>query len=340
MKDIRYYKKVFDEIEKAEPFPVYLLKGTEKYIIEEVVEKIIGRFVPEETASFNLTISYGREVDIEEFVSTALSYPFLSETRVSVLKELENLKGKWKKLVKYCETPVPSTVLVLVYNETDDWQSKNKIPRDFSKLVKVVAKKGKIIEFEKMPMEDTVKWVRSKANGMNVKMHLKAAEALVRTVGDNLLELKNEMDKISLIYEGREVGERELKDVLGSYRVDTMFKFLASIYPGNEGESLRILRRIISSGLERPSSIVYRLIRHFLALLKAKNGALGGYRNRYLEAQAKKFSSHSIRIWLENLRQVDIILKSSSFPEDEILFAAFMHSLKGILMAAPGLRIL
>jgi len=93
--------------------------------------------------------------------------------------------------------------------------------------------------------------------------------------------------------------------VLGAQRVETVYNFLDNLVPGKEKEALESLLRVLSSGLEHPSRLLYRMIRHFMSLLKIKAG-LGGndYRTRILKKQADKFSVREVLIWLENLRQV------------------------------------
>ena len=75
---------------------------------------------------------------------------------------------------------------------------------------------------------------------------------------------------------------------------------------------------------------MYHLIRFFLALLREKTeqGA-GGYRFRRLIKDAGNVPIRAILIWLENLRIVEVLMKSTAIPEDILLDAAVLHSMKG-----------
>ena len=88
--------------------------------MEEMASRLTERFVAEDMKSFNLSVDHGSEIDIRTFVSTARSFPFLSDRRVMIIRELERLKGKWNQLVEYCDDPVDSTVLILLFATHDD----------------------------------------------------------------------------------------------------------------------------------------------------------------------------------------------------------------------------
>jgi len=66
------------------------------------------------------------------------------------------LKGKWQKLIDYCARPVPSTVLVILFNDTDEWGRRVSANRNFPKLVSAVRRSGTIVEFGRLSEGDLV----------------------------------------------------------------------------------------------------------------------------------------------------------------------------------------
>jgi len=329
------YVRIFKELDRGKIHSIYLLIGSEKYLIEEFLQKLISRIIPEDTRSFNLTIASGRDVSIDDFVSSSRSYPFLSDRKLCVLKDLEKFRGKWSQLVDYCSSPVSSTVAVFTYCTVDEWGSRVRISSNLSKLISTVSRVGKVIEFEKLPEEDLITWVKSKLGGSGLKVPGKVASLIVRTVGENLFELKNEIEKILVSYNaGRELSEEDVKLILGARRVESVYNLLDRLKPGLNREAIASLINILSSGFEHPSRLVYRSIRHFLTLLKIKTGVtdVNNYRYKYLSSQARMFSEKELLIWLENLRALDIIIKSSTFPVDEMVVSAFIHSMNKTLM--------
>jgi DNA polymerase-3 subunit delta len=331
-----HYRKLFSDVESRGATSLYLLHGSEGFIMDTLARRIVDSIVPEDLRAFNLTVAYGSEVDLDAFVTAASSFPFLAERRVLVLRELDKLRGSWKRLVAYCANPVPSSVVIMLYNPYDEWKSRSRAPRDFEALKAAVQRAGSVIAFERLTSEDLLAWVRQEARRLGVELDPRAAEALVRSVGDNLYDLQNEIAKLSLLYAGGPAGVDDLAAVIGSYRLNALGELIDRLVPRGEGPALAILQRILETGAERPAGIIYQLTRHFLGLLKAKAGAGGGgYRAEEARRRASLFTGREVVVWLENLRRGELLLKTSSFPEEALLTGVVAHSFAGIVMEYP-----
>lgn len=330
---LTYYRKIFKSVERGEISCLYLLHGPESFIMEELAGRIADAAVPAELRSFNLEIAYGGEMDIDSFLTTASSFPFLADRRVLILKGLEKSRGSWKKLIAYCTNPAPSSTLILLYNPYDGRGRKVKSSKDFKKLESVVRSGGKVIQFDRLGDEDLRRWICSKAKRTGVELDGEAVKTLIRSVGENLYELNNELEKIALLFDKGRIVRADLERVLGVYRMDAVFDLVNSIRPGGEAAAIRIMSRIIETGAEKPSVVLYHLIRHFLALLKIKSGrGVGEFGFGRLKQKAGLFSTRSIILWLENLRQAELVMKSVSFPDELILFGTLICSMKGEML--------
>jgi DNA polymerase-3 subunit delta len=325
-----YYRKTFAEIDSGETAPVYLLKGEEHFVMEEMASRIAGRFVSEDMKSFNLSIDYGPEIDMRTLLSTARSFPFLADRRVMIVRELERLKGKLAPLVQYCGDPVDSTVLILLFATHDEKGRRIKPPKDFASLEKSVKRNGRVIQFDRLNDSGIRKWVSSHARRLDFDMDDGAIESLISSAGTDLYDISNELEKLGVVFEGGNVTSRDVARVIGSYRMRNVFDMIDSIGKGDPASTLLILSGIINSGAERPSVVVYQLIRHFLALLMIKSGqGGGGFRYEKLKVDAGRMMTREIIIWLENLRTTEILMKSTTFPEKLLLDCAILHSMKG-----------
>lgn len=332
---LAYYKKIFSEIDAGNLAPLYLLQGSEPYIMDEMARRISNITVTDDMRSFNLLVEYATEVDINVFITTAISFPFLSDRRVLVLREIERLRGGWKQLIEYCKDPVSSSVVIMLRSTHDAYGRKLSAPRNLNALVSAVRSRGTLVEFHKLPENEVHRWVKQKAKRLGMSLDAGVAEALVNSVGDNLFELQNELDKLSLVYDEKPLGRSELERVIGSYRLSAIHDLIDSLRPGNELGVAKLIKRIISSGAEKPSVILYHLIRHFLSLLRVKAGYGGSdYAYKRMKSQADLFSVREIIVWLENLRTTDLLIKSITFPEDLLITGACMHSLRGKLIEA------
>ena len=332
------YKKVFRDIDsKKDIASLYLLKGDEPFIMGELADRIAVSLVKEDLKSFNLVRAYGSEVDLDSFLTVASSYPFLSDRRVLILKELERLRGGWKKLIDYCLHPLPSTVIILMCNTHDEQGRRIRVTKDMRALESAINDTGRIIKFQKLSPGELTHWIRIKAKRMGMDLDEEVAASLASSVGGNLFEIQNELDKMSLLFEGRKLTVDDLASVIGSYRLNAIWDLIGSIRPGNEKFILWTLHRIINTGAERPTVIVYHLIRHFLTLLKIKAGKADvGYGFKRMKEMADRYSKRDILLWLENLRITDLKIKTTTIPEVILLASAILHSLRGVYLEATA----
>ena len=134
-------RNVVSEIKKGNIKPIYFLMGEEPYYIDKISDFIEENVLDEAEKGFNQQVMYGRDVSVEDIVSSAKRYPMMAERQVIIVKEAQDLSRNIEKLLSYAENPQPTTVLVLNY--------KYKKLDKRKKLHKAIAKTGFIYESKK-----------------------------------------------------------------------------------------------------------------------------------------------------------------------------------------------
>lgn len=330
------YKKLMSDVERHDIASLYLLTGSERFIMERMAERIVAAAVPEDLRPFNLTVAYGSEVDAAEFVSAASSFPFLADRRVLVLRETERLRAGAGPIVEYCENPVPTSTVIFLHCPFDEDGGRLRETRDLARLFEAVRRNGRESVFERLSDAELLQWLRQTARSLGFDLEPAAADALVRSVGDNLYDLRGELEKLGLLFEGRAVSRDDLAAVIGRYRLDALYDLVNGIEPGEERRSIAMLERILRSGAERPSTILYLTTRRLLAMLKLRLGAAPrGYVPDGLRRQAQAFGPRELVVWLENLRRAELLLKTGSFPEETLVISAFAHAFRGRCIEQP-----
>src|SRR5438477_325565 len=97
--------------------PVYYLHGDEDVLKDEAVRALVERAVDPAVRDFNLDQRSAPELDAEAFHALVNTPPMLAATRAVVVRGLEQLKKTAKvrqELLRYLESPNPTTLLVLV----------------------------------------------------------------------------------------------------------------------------------------------------------------------------------------------------------------------------------
>src|SRR6266513_2307025 len=104
-------------LKQGVPDPVYYLHGDEDVLKDEAVRALVDRAVDPAARDFNLDQRSAPELDAEAFHALVNTPPMLATRRAVVVRGLEQLKKTAKlrqELLRYLESPNPTTLLVLV----------------------------------------------------------------------------------------------------------------------------------------------------------------------------------------------------------------------------------
>lgn len=107
--------KIVNEIKAGQIKPIYFLMGEEAYYIDKIADFIEQNVLSEEEKGFNQTVLYGRDVTIEDIISSAKRFPMMAERQVIIVKEAQDLSRTIDQLENYTNDPVPTSVLVFCY---------------------------------------------------------------------------------------------------------------------------------------------------------------------------------------------------------------------------------
>ena len=84
--------KIVNDIKAGNIKPIYFLMGEESYYIDKLSDYIEDKVLTEDEKGFNQTVLYGRDVSIEEIISTSKRYPMMADRQVVIVKEAQDLK--------------------------------------------------------------------------------------------------------------------------------------------------------------------------------------------------------------------------------------------------------
>ena len=103
--------------------PVILIYGAEEFLIDEALEKSLSYLVKKDDA-FDFDNLDAENTGLDKIIDICLSYPFVSEKRVVVVRGIQKLftskinrKSEDKQpFYKYLTSPQPSTILIMTGN--------------------------------------------------------------------------------------------------------------------------------------------------------------------------------------------------------------------------------
>lgn len=201
------YKLILKDIEAQKFEKIYFFHGEEAYYIDLLTDAIIKNAMEESERDFNQAIIYGKDAEILALISEAKSFPMMGQRRLVVLKEAQNFKDI-DKLEEYFEQPLDSTVFVINY--------KYKAYDARKKALKIAAKNGLVMKFDKVRDYQIVDWITKYVKEIGYSITPKAAMLLAEFLGTDLSRIANELEKLQILIEkGTTINDVHIEENIG-----------------------------------------------------------------------------------------------------------------------------
>lgn len=170
--------------------PVYVLMGEEAYFIDQLANQLERNVLNDDERDFNQTILYGAESTAEQVLDAAGRYPMMAEHQLVIVREAQSMKEELEKLVPYVQNPNTATVLVICY--------KHGMLDKRRKLAATAAKNGVVFESKKLWDNQLPPFVNGYLKDRKLSIERSACDLLCDSVGNDLVRLSSELDKLSL----------------------------------------------------------------------------------------------------------------------------------------------
>src|SRR6476620_8934787 len=248
--------KIVNEIKSGNIKPIYFLMGEEPYYIDKLSDYIEQNVLTEEEKGFNQTVLYGRDVSMEDIISTAKRYPMMAERQVVIVKEAQELARTIDKLESYAENPMPSTVLVFCY--------KYKTLDKRKKVTKLLAKSGVVYESKKLYENQVGDWIKKVLAGKKYGIEPKASAMLVEFLGTDLSKINNELEKLQIILpKGSTITPKHIEENIGFSKDFNVFELQNALGSKNQLKAYKIAQYFADNPKDNPMVVTTSLVFSF-----------------------------------------------------------------------------
>mgnify|MGYP003571729487 CR=1 FL=1 len=329
--------EVFDNDIKNGLKPVYLFYGPERYLIDQFVDKMINKYVPEAYRDFNLVTFDGDKADVDEILDACETVPFFNEVKIVMVKNAPFFRSKKanlseaheKRLLEYFKAPLESTKLFFISNQAIDKRKK---------VTKEVQKNGRIVEYGKLDANIFSKWMHKKIKSFKKDIDRRNMSYLVdrmayldKQSSKSLLDVDNEIRMICSSMIDRVNIEIEDIDKFVKKPLDSdIFHMVDAVGGKNAETAISIMHELLRKG--EPIQVIFSMIcRQFRMLKKIKMLADEGYNQatiakllgahpyavKSIMKQIHKFDSKTLTLVLTKCSDLDFKMKSTAI--DSIL---------------------
>jgi DNA polymerase-3 subunit delta len=282
----------------------------------------------------------GAKASPSDVRSSILAMPFLGEKRLVIIKDFQrHRKADDKRDLKDVIELLPETT-ILVLAET-------KSPDKRSSLYKYLVKNATLKTFKKPEGAALTNWILNRVRKESAIMDYSIAGALAAIVGDNLWQLDNEIQKLSLYAKGTPITKTMIDELVVGNIDQNIFEMTDKLARKDIAGTLKLFRELHEQGNEAPY-LFAMVTRQFRLMLEMKALQEEGGHPKSIASQMKvhpfvvsntlkycrNFSKAQLQNSLEELLEVDRRLKTGRLhfrtrEEDQYLLAIERLLIKG-----------
>lgn len=248
--------QVIQQLDKGHVAPVYLLHGSEPYLIHEYIALCRDRILDAGSRDLNYDVFAADTDSLLEVLSLAHTLPMMARHRVVVLHNVQQLpKADLARLEAYTAAPSESTAL-MCSSQDDDPQ---KLPPGFRHNAIMLACK-------RLEGAQLRQWVVRMVERQGCSIAADAVDGLLHEQQNDLWTLAREVDKLCT-YAGatQRIGLEDVQMVGQGLRLQSIFALSEAIGSPRPAQALAVLNELLHQG--EPPLVVFSMIVRHLRLL-------------------------------------------------------------------------
>jgi DNA polymerase-3 subunit delta len=342
------YRKLFDDVAEGRVRPLYFIHGSEEHMKREFTRKLIETVLPEGDRTFNLDILHGDEFDAQAFDDRVQAYPLFAARRLVILRGFDALSASNRDRVVERAEKIPEGLVLVIESASEKLET-----AAHKRLAAVAGRHGVEFAFAPLDEAETLERVLARCKREGYRVDPDALDLLIESVGTQMIDLANEIDKILLAAaDTRSVTRDVVAAVVGKYRTESLFSLLDGAGTSPPATTLTRLASLVEAG-EEPVFLVAMLLRRVVNLMEvqrvvAERGrAVGSDRAlaetiastaspffaARLREQAARTTPAALETMLANLRWADLKLKTTSLDSRSVVEEALLASHVGKRLA-------
>lgn len=216
-------KQLIADIKAGHYKPVYLLTGEENHYIDVVSDFFEKEVIDSAMQDFDLSVMYGRDVDMASVINDAKRYPMMSPVHLVLVKEAQEIDTRqWELLATYLDHPAEKGVIVFCYRH-------KKLDKRTA-AYKAIDKHGVVYETPKIWDNQIPAWIKNEVASKGFNINEKATYLIAESVGNELGKIVNELRKLyPLLQPGATITEDLVEQQIGISKDYNIFELQKAI---------------------------------------------------------------------------------------------------------------
>lgn len=338
------FLQVQKNIKKGNFASIYLLFGTETFLIEETIHNIINEVLTKDEIDFNLSTFELKETPISAAIEEASTIPFMGKYRVVIVKDPQFLTGKdqtkmehdLKDLERYLNNPAPETIFIVVapYEKLDERK----------KIVKILKKEAEVLEARPFKEQEMEKWIDARVIQYEVEITKLAKEKIIQLLGFRLVMIAGEIEKLALYAgQGGVIDETIVEQLVSKTIEQDIFSFVDHVVHRRKTAALQEFYDLLKQK-EEPIKILVLLARQFRIIYQVKELSKRGYSQQKIAGtlklhpyavklanqQGNLFTEKQLLGFIDELAEADFNIKTGKVEKQLALELFIIKVLSGV----------
>ena len=211
---------------------------------------------------FNTITFDGAGITAADFSEAVDSVPFLGEKKLVFLRDFlrDGKEEKQKKVAEKLSDIADFSIVLFLENEKPDARTT---------LYKTLKKSGNVQEFEPLVGPQLTGWIQTRVAQKKGIIGPREAKQLADTVGSNLWQMSQEIEKLLLYSAGRSIPSEAIEQLASPNLSTSIFKLTDQISAKDAKAAVRTLDILLESG-EDLIKAMFMIVRHFRILIQVR----------------------------------------------------------------------
>jgi DNA polymerase III subunit delta len=253
------YKKILDDLRNKIYYPVYFLYGEEPYYIDQITDYIQKNVLNDAEKSFNQTVFYGKDTEINTIIETARRFPMMGNYQVVIVREAQGLKNI-EDFKRYAENPLKSTILVIGYKY-------GKLDKR-TEFAKVLQKGCAVFESSKLYDYKIPQWIEEFLSESSHTITPQASAMLAEYLGSDLSKVANELRKLIIaLPQNTKITPEHIEKNIGISKDYNVWELQNALGEKNILKANRIINHFAANQGSTPIVMVIPLLHQYFSKL-------------------------------------------------------------------------
>ena len=296
---------------------VYLLFGDEDFLKRSYRNRLKSAIVGDD--DINYAYFEGKDSDVNAVIDSAETMPFFSEHRLIVIENSGWCKSGGSEMADYLARIPESTYIIFSENEVDRR----------NKLFKAISSTGYAAELSHPKPEELLNWSAGILKQSGKKITRTDLEIFLTYTGNDMILIKNELDKLISYLGDRDVVTREdIENISTRTLTNKVYDMCRAITQKKTSQAMALYKDLLALK-EPPISIIYKIARQFNQLLTVKDMMAEGKKQDVIAGelriqnfiagklmqQVRSYDRGILMSYVERCLDMEELIKSGDMPD-------------------------